>query len=184
MRRITDSAALGMTNSYQKARRKSELPNQQPDGMPNLGLGIALAVGGLVVLFGLFTLNRTVKLDTILVASQAVYNIISGLRGIGGGIAQLAIGLLQMIGFSALACVALISVLSICSGSLRIAIRATPQMRNIWGLLAAAINSLIRLAIIPQRTNGTIRNSSDYQDHLATASSERNPRSQRSRRVA
>lgn len=113
--------------------------------------GIGLAVSGGSVLVGLLALSRSVQLDSVLVASQAIYNVISGVNGIVRGIGQLLLGLAQMLGFSALALVGVSAVLAVGSGSLRIGLKLLPQMEAFWTLLARAFNGLIRLLSLPQR---------------------------------
>lgn len=113
--------------------------------------GIGLAVCGGSVLVGLLTLSRSVQLDSVLVASQAIYNVICGVNGIAQGISQLLLGLVQMLGFSALAVVGVSAVLAVGSGFLRIGLRLLPQMEAFWTLLAQAFNGLIRLLSLPQR---------------------------------
>ena len=110
-----------------------------------------MAVSGGSVLVGLLALTRSVQLDSVLVASQAIYNVISGVNGIARGIGLLLLGLAQMLGFSALAVVGFSAVLAVGSGSLRIGLKLLPQMGAFWTLLARAFNGLIRLLSLPQR---------------------------------
>lgn len=116
-----------------------------------LGQGVLLAVGGGIALTGLFTLTHFVRLDSLLVASQAIYNVISGVNGIAQGIGRLLLGLAQMVGFAALSVVAVIAVLAVASGSIRIGLNLLPQLESTWNLLAHGLNGLTQLVCLPQR---------------------------------
>ena len=97
-------------------------------------------------------LSRSVHIDSVLVASQAIYNVISGVHGIARGIGQLLLGLIQMLGFSALALVGVSAVLAVGSGSIRVGLKLLPQLEAFWNLLARALNGLIRLLSLPHRS--------------------------------
>jgi hypothetical protein len=108
---------------------------------------------GSVALGGLFALSHTVQLDSVLVASQAIFNVISGVKGVVMGIGRLLFGLVQMLGFAALAVVAVIGVLAVVSGSVRIGTKLVPQLEFLWNLLAHGLNGLAHLVILPRRTD-------------------------------
>jgi hypothetical protein len=129
-----------------------------------------MASGG-VALGGLFALTHTVQLDSVLVASQAIFNVISGVKGVVMGIGQLLLGLVQMLGFAALAVVAVIAVLAVVSGSVRIGTKLVPQLEFLWNLLTHGLNGLTHLVILPRRSDrGHLdRGYKGVSDHTATA---------------
>ena len=116
-----------------------------------LGKGVMLVLSGGLALAGLFGLTQFIQLDSLLVASQAIYNVLSGVKGIAEGIGQLLLGLTQMVGFAALAVVAVMGVLAVTSGSLRIGLKLLPQLESTWNLLAHGLNQLTLLVCLPQR---------------------------------
>lgn len=124
---------------------------QRPQGF---GRALLLSAAGGMALLGLFSLSHLVKLDSLLVASQAVFNVLSGVKGIGLGIVQLAHGLVQMLGFAALATVAVLASLAVISGSLQIALKLLPQLEGLWNLLAAGLNTITQMVSLPQRSLG------------------------------
>jgi|LauGreDrversion4_2_1035121.scaffolds.fasta_scaffold349435_2 hypothetical protein len=115
--------------------------------------GLMLALCGGLALAGLFGLTHFVRLDSLLVVSQAIFNVISGVKGIAEGIGQLLLGLAQMVGFAALALVAVMGVLAVVSGSVRIGLKLLPQLESTWNLLAHGLNHLTLLVSLPQRQN-------------------------------
>ena len=117
----------------------------------DLGKGMMLTLIGGLALAGLFGLTHFIQLDSLLVASQAIYNVLSGVKGIAEGIGQLLLGLTQMVGFAALAVVAVMGVLAVTSGSLRIGLKLLPQLESTWNLLAHGLNQLTLLVCLPQR---------------------------------
>lgn len=125
---------------------------QKPD-VRNLARGVLLMASGGAALGGLFALTHTVQLDSVLVASQAIFNVISGVKGVVMGIGQLLLGLVQMLGFAALAVVAVIAVLAVVSGSVRIGTKLVPQLEFLWNLLTHGLNGLTQLVILPRRTD-------------------------------
>lgn len=133
--------------SAQAARRRPPARNDATD----LRKGIVLSLAGGLSLAGLLSLSHLVQLDSVLVASQAIYNVISGVSGIARGFGQLLLGLAQMVGFAVLAVVAVIAVLAVASGSLRIGLRLLPQLEIVWNLLAHGLNGLTQLVSPPQR---------------------------------
>ncbi|KMM16610.1 hypothetical protein [Synechococcus sp. GFB01] len=128
-------------------------------------------VSGGLALGGLFALTHTVQLDSVLVASQAIFNVISGVKGVVMGIGQLLLGLVQMLGFAALAVVAVIAVLAVVSGSVRIGTKLVPQLEFLWNLLTHGLNGLTRLVILPRRSDrGHLeRGHKGSPDHSTTA---------------
>lgn len=134
--------------SGQSPRKRSPAGNDATD----LSKGILLTLAGGLTLAGLLSLSHLVQLDSVLVASQAIYNVISGVSGIARGFGQLLLGLAQMVGFAALAVVAVIAVLAVASGSLRIGLRLLPQLETFWNLLALGLNGLTQVVSLPQRS--------------------------------
>lgn len=126
---------------------------------------------GGVALGGLFALTHTVQLDSVLVASQAIFNVISGVKGVVMGIGQLLLGLVQMLAFAALAVVAVIAVLAVVSGSVRIGTKLVPQLEFLWNLLAHGLNGLTRLVVLPHRIHRghPERGHKGSPDHTASA---------------
>ncbi len=133
-----------------KASAVREAPSSKADRR-ELSKGVMLALGGGLALLGLFSLTHFVRLDSLLVVSQAIFNVISGVKGIAEGIGQLLLGLAQMVGFAALAVVAVMGVLAVASGSLRIGLKLLPQLESTWNLLAHGLNQLTLLVSLPQR---------------------------------
>ena len=111
--------------------------------------GFLLSLGGGITLAILFSLSNFVKLDSLLVASQAIYNVIGGFQGIAAGISQLLLGLAQMISFAALAVVVVTAALALASGSLRIGWKLLPQLESMWDLLAHSLNSIAQFVSLP-----------------------------------
>ena len=111
--------------------------------------GFLLSLGGGITLAILFILANFVKLDSLLVASQAIYNVIGGFQGIAAGIGQLLLGLAQMISFAALAVVVVTAALALASGSLRIGWKLLPQLESMWDLLAHSLNSIVQFVSLP-----------------------------------
>lgn len=117
--------------------------------------GVLLLGGGGGVLIGLLLLSMNVKLDSFLMVSAAIYNLIRGLQDIGQGMSHMLWGLGQMLGLIALAAVALTALVSMASGSIRIGLKLMPQLGALWSLLAAVLNGLIQLMSLPQRPRAT-----------------------------
>lgn len=103
------------------------------------------------MLIGLLALSMNVKLDSILVLSGAIYNLIHGLQNIVQGLGHVFHGLGQMLGFMALAALAVTSLVAMASGTIRIGLKLMPQLGSLWSLLAAGLNALIQLMSLPQR---------------------------------
>lgn len=129
-------------------------PSQTSD-FTEVATGMALFLLGGAALGGLFFLANSVRLDSVLVISKTIFNIISGIRAIGLGIGQLATGLLEAAGLILLALAAVISVLAAASGLLRMLSRLIPQLSAIWTALAVVLNLVVGVLGIPQprRTN-------------------------------
>ncbi len=142
---------LEFSYANQQSGRTQRSPNRPKTDSQELRKGLLLSVAGAAALAILFGLAHFVKLDSLLVASQAIYNLISGFKGIAAGIGQLLLGVAQMLGFAALAVVAVTAVLSLASGAVRIGWKLLPQLESTWELLANGLNGLTDLLILPLR---------------------------------
>ncbi|MDP5117993.1 MAG: hypothetical protein NWQ25_01225 [Prochlorococcaceae cyanobacterium MAG_34] len=142
-----------------------------------------LTLSGALALGGLFSLTHFVKLDNLLLVSQAIYNVTSGVKGIGLGICRLLLGLVQMIGFTALAAIAVISVLAVASGSIRLCLKLLPQLASTWHFLAKGLNGFIQLLSLPHphsQQHNSIKNKSRLRSSIHSS----NPLHTTAKRVA
>ena len=110
-----------------------------------------LSVAGAVAWGILFGLAHFVKLDSLLGVTQAIYNLISGVSIIAQGLVRMMLGVVQMLGFAALAVVAVTAVFSLVSGAVRIGWKLLPQLESTWELLANGLNGITDLLILPLR---------------------------------
>ena len=108
-----------------------------------------LSVAGAVAWGILFGLAHFVKLDSLLGVTQAIYNLISGVSIIAQGLVRMMLGVVQMLGFAALAVVAVTAVFSLVSGAVRIGWKLLPQLESTWELLANGLNGITDLLILP-----------------------------------
>lgn len=115
----------------------------------DVGTGILLVLLGCGLLAGLFQAAESLRFDTLLVASKSIYNVISGVRGIGIGIGQMLLGLTQMFGFAALAALSIAAALSIFSGAVRIGSHTLPQLSTIWTLLSQSLQLILQFLAVP-----------------------------------
>ncbi len=115
----------------------------------DVGVGILLVLLGCALLAGLFQAAETLRFDSLLVASKSIYNVISGVRGIGAGIGQMLLGLTQMLGFAALAAVSIAAVLSIFSGAVRIGSHTLPRLSTVWMLLSQSLQLILQFLAVP-----------------------------------
>lgn len=139
-----------MRRLSKRLQKPRSSPSKAAGSQSDFWGGFLLTTAGAAVLGGLLLLTRLVQVDSLLVASQAIFNVISGVKGIGLGVGQLLLGVLQMLGFAAVACIALLAVLAIASGTVRIGLRLLPQFETIWQLLARSLNALTQLVALPQ----------------------------------
>ena len=110
--------------------------------------GLALFLAGIGCLSGLLYATQWAGLDTVLIMSKALYNIISGVTGIGNGIAKLLLGVVEVFGFLALAGLSLISLIAICSGIIRIGRNCFPQLGKLWGHASLGLGILMRAVTV------------------------------------
>ena len=108
-----------------------------------------LSVAGAVAWGILFGLAHFVKLDSLLGVTQAIYNLISGVSIIAQGLVRMMLGVVQMLGFAALAVAAVTAVFSLVSGAVRIGWKLLPQLESTWELLANGLNGITDLLILP-----------------------------------
>jgi hypothetical protein len=108
-----------------------------------------LIVGGGSVLAALFAVGGLVQLDSLLVISKTIFNIITGLKQIAGGFGLLLLGLAQALGLFAMSLAAMIAVLAVASGLLRLLAHALPGLGSVWKLLAHALNAIVGLLGFP-----------------------------------
>ncbi len=125
-------------------------PSSSNSYRQEVGTGVLLTLSGGIALGGLFSLSHYVKLDNLLLVSQAIYNVISGVNGIGVGILRLLLGVSQMVGMATLAAIAVVSILAVSSGSIRLCLKLLPQLASTWNFLARVLNGLIGLLNLPQ----------------------------------
>ncbi|MEI7665052.1 MAG: hypothetical protein WCI65_03275 [Synechococcaceae cyanobacterium ELA263] len=115
----------------------------------DMGVGTLLVLLGCALLAGLFEAAESLRFDTLLVASKSIYNVISGVRGIGMGIGQMLLGLAQMLGFAALAAVSIAAVLAIFSGAVRIGSHTLPRLNTVWNLLSQSLHLILQFLAVP-----------------------------------
>ena len=136
----------------------------------DVGMGILLVLLGIGLLAGLFQAAETLGFDTLLVASKSIYNVISGVRGIGLGLAQMVLGLTQMLGFAALAVLSIAAVLAILSGAVRIGSHTLPRLNLVWTLLSQSLHLALQFLAVPvagrtgQNNMRSLRNESQAGD--------------------
>lgn len=112
-------------------------------------MGVLLVLLGSGLLAGLFEATEALGFDTLLVASKSLYNVITGMRGIGLGIVQTLLGVSQMLGFAALAVVSIAAVLAILSGAVRIGFHTLPRLSLVWNLLSHSLYLALRFLAVP-----------------------------------
>lgn len=112
-------------------------------------IGCALVAAGSGTLAGLLYTAHQLQFDSLLVSSKAIYNVLTGLHGIGIGLGQATLGLLQMFGFAALAAISVLAVLAVVSGSVRIGVNTLPKLNLIWNLLSSALQFSLQVLAAP-----------------------------------
>lgn len=135
--------------SNYRTTSSARVPSPLSSSREGAGTGVLLTLGGGIALGGLFSLSHYVKLDNLLLVSKAIYNVISGVNNIGIGIGKLLLGLAQMIGIASLAVIAVVSILAVSSGLIRLCIKLLPQFSSTWNFLAHFFNGLVRLISMP-----------------------------------
>lgn len=140
----------GSSDSNYRTASNARDPSSSNSYRQDAGTGVLLTLSGGIALGGLFSLSHFVKLDNLLLVSQAIYNVISGVNGIGLGICQLLLGVAQMVGIAALAVTAVVSVLAVSSGSIRLCLKLLPQLTSTWNFLAQVLNGFVRVLSLPQ----------------------------------
>lgn len=110
----------------------------------------SLLVGGGSVLAALLAAGRFVHLDNLLVLSKTIFNIITGLQQIGAGVALLLTGLAQALGLLGVSLAAMIAVLAVASGALRLLSHALPGLGAIWKVMAQILNAIVAMLGFPQ----------------------------------
>jgi hypothetical protein len=111
--------------------------------------GCALITGGCGTLAGLMYAAHNLKFDSLLLSSEAIYNVLTGLHGIGIGLGQTALGLFQMLGFIILISILVLAVLAVMSGSIRVGTNTLPQLKLIWRLLASSLQFALKILAVP-----------------------------------
>jgi hypothetical protein len=114
-----------------------------------LARAILLLVGGGSVLAALFAVGGLVQLDSLLVISKTIFNIITGIKQIGTGVGLLLLGLAQALGLFAMSLAAMIAVLAVASGLLRVFAQVLPGLGGVWKLMAYALNAIVALLGFP-----------------------------------
>lgn len=104
---------------------------------------IVLIAVGSSILFAVFKLNASMQLDTVLVASQAIYNVIGGISNLLLGVKQLSQGLVQLVAFALLAILVFTAVLSIGSGVIKLMIKLLPKFSFFGSAAAILVRSIV-----------------------------------------
>ena len=143
----TDRQSSG---SNHRSPSKARDPSSANSHRQEAGTGVLLTLSGGIALGGLLALSNYVKLDKLLLVSQAIFNVISGVNEIFSGICQLLLGVAQMVGITTLAVIAITSVLAVSSGSIRLCLKLLPQLASTWNFLASVLNGFIKLLSLPQ----------------------------------
>jgi hypothetical protein len=106
---------------------------------------VVLIGAGSFILFAVFNLNARMQLDSVLVASQAIYNVIGGVSGLLLGVKQLGLGLAQLAAFMLLAILIFTAVLSIGSGVIKLLAVVSPKFSFLWPAILSLMRSALRL---------------------------------------
>lgn len=141
--RLQPRITMGTDELAKRRPRRSEA-----DAFP-LARAILLLVGGGSVLAALFAVGGLVQLDSLLVISKTIFNIITGLKQIVAGFGLLFFGLAQALGLFAMSLAAMIAVLAVASGLLRLLAHALPGLGSVWKLMAHALNAVVGLLGFP-----------------------------------
>ena len=139
------------SSANKQSGRAQRSPNWSRTDSQELRRGLLLSIAEAAAWGILFGLAHFVKLDSLLGVSQAIYNLISGVSIIAKGLMRMTLGVVQMLGFAALAVVAVTAVLSLASGAVRIGWKLLPQLESTWELLANGLNGITDLLILPLR---------------------------------
>ena len=146
---MTLRAIPGPSRKSTAPSSKRSRPAEGGFDVRDIGVGILLVLLGCGLLTGLFEAAESLRFDTLLVASKSIYNVISGVRGIGMGIGQMLLGLAQMLGFAALAAVSIAAVLAIFSGTIRIGSQTLPRLSTVWNLLSQSLQLILLYLAVP-----------------------------------
>lgn len=113
-----------------------------------------LLLGGGSALGALLAIGGFVQLDSVLVISKTIFNLITGIKQIGAGVALLLLGLVQALGLMVLSLAAIVSVLAVASGLLRLLAQALPGLGTVWNLMGRVLNGIVGLLGFPQPLEG------------------------------
>lgn len=97
----------------------------------------------------LFVVDGLAQLDSLLVISKTIFNIITGLRWIGVGTALLLLGLVQALGLFAFGLAVMIAALAVASGMLRHSARVRPRLGGVSSLMGQVLNAIVGLLGFP-----------------------------------
>jgi hypothetical protein len=128
-----------------------------------------LLVAGGSVLAALLALGGLAQLDSLLVISKTIFNIITGLRQIAAGAGLLSLGLAQALGLFALSLAAMIAALAVASGMLRLLAHVLPGLGAVWNLMSQALGAIVGLLGFPRLQEHEILRDSRSPVLLATA---------------
>lgn len=109
-----------------------------------------LLLGGGSTLAALLAVGSFVQLDSLLVVSKTIFNLITGIKQIGAGVSLLLLGLVQALGLMVLSLAAIVSVLAVVSGLLRLLAQALPGFGTVWNLMGRVLNGIVGLLGLPQ----------------------------------
>jgi len=116
-----------------------------------------LSAAGAVTLAGLFVVGALIHLDSPLLISSAIFNIISGITQMLSGAWMLLVGLLQASALLVLSLVGLLGVLALSSGLLRLLSRALPGFGTVWGALVQLLQAVLgQIAFQAPEPNGEV----------------------------
>lgn len=160
MKRPLKLRKQGNAKSSKSSRRNVRLYSQ----------AFVLIGSGSLILFAVFKLNASMQLDSVLVASQAIYSVIGGVSSLLLGVKQLAQGLVQLVAFALLAILVFTAVLSIGSGVIKLTIEVLPKFSFLWPAAANLIGSILRMVGISDHNSSSQSKRVDRPNQLTVKS--------------
>jgi hypothetical protein len=146
--KVTEAARIDR-NLTRLARNSRSMQGQQCFKGWEALAGCALITGGCGTVVGLRYAAHNLKFDSLLLSSEAIYNVLTGMHGISIGLGQTALGLFQVLGFAVLGAILVLAVLAVVSGSIRLGTNTLPQLKLIWNLLASALQFALKILAVP-----------------------------------
>ncbi len=141
MNRLQESSrkSVGGRTVFSRKRRPSVVIRETILALLNVGLGAGLLVA---------LLQLPSRLDSLLIFSKVISTLIAGLSQIGLGLMALGTGLLQMIGILLLLGMALMALMLVGNGAVRLLRMLLPGLGGIWQLpggVARLVWSVVRI---------------------------------------